>query len=305
MYWFFALALALSSVTPLFASPLISKKQTITTLSPSQVSAFKPYSYFASTAYCSPDTTINWTCGANCNANAGFLPTASGGDGSDVQFWYVGFDPALNTIVVAHQGTNTSSIVADLTDADFFKMNLDSSLFPGLSSSIEVHNGFASAQADTAPIILSAVEQTLSAHPGASVTTTGHSLGAALALLDAVYLPLHLPADTSFKSVLYGLPRVGNQAFADYVDAHITSLTGGTGLTHINNKEDPVPIVPGRFLGFAHPSGEVHIQDSGAWDACPGQDNESDLCIVGDVPNIFEADSSDHDGPYDGVEMGC
>lgn len=34
-------------------------------------------------------------------------------------------------------------------------------------------------------------------------------------------------------------------------------------------------------------------------------DNESDLCIVGDVPNIFESDESNHDGPYDGVEMGC
>jgi hypothetical protein len=38
----------------------------------------------------------------------------------------------------------------------------------------------------------------------------------------------------------------------------------------INNKEDPVPILPGRFLGYVHSSGEIHIEDSGAWDACPG-----------------------------------
>ena len=36
-----------------------------------------------------------------------------------------------------------------------------------------------------------------------------------------------------------------------------------------------------------------------------GQDNTSDECTVGDVPNIFEGGTSDHDGPYDGVEMGC
>ena len=54
-----------------------------------------------------------------------------------------------------------------------------------------------------------------------------------------------------------------------------------------------------------HPAGEVHIQASGGWDACPGEDNPSDLCIVGDVPNIFDGDEADHDGPYDGVEMGC
>lgn len=58
--------------------------------------------------------------------------------------------------------------------------------------------------------------------------------------------------------------QVGNEAFANYVDAHVTSLN------HINNKKDLVPILPGRFLGFHHPSGEVHIQESNAWVACPG-----------------------------------
>jgi hypothetical protein len=36
-----------------------------------------------------------------------------------------------------------------------------------------------------------------------------------------------------------------------------------------------------------------------------GQDNPSNQCIVGDVPEIWDGDESDHDGPYDGVEMGC
>jgi hypothetical protein len=52
-------------------------------------------------------------------------------------------------------------------------------------------------------------------------------------------------------------------------------------------------------------SGEIHIQDSNAWDACPGQDNDSDLCSTGDVPTVFEWDVDDHDGPYNGVTMGC
>jgi hypothetical protein len=107
-----------------------------------------------------------------------------------------------------------------------------------------------------------------------------------------------------FVSDIFGISltfgcQVGNQAFANYVDG-----TNGH-LTHINNKEDPVPILPGMFLGFVHPSGEVHIEDSNAWDNCPGQDNDSTLCSTGDVPNIFEGDESDHDGPYNGVTMGC
>jgi hypothetical protein len=149
-------------------------------------------------------------------------------------------------------------------------------------------------------VILAAVLALLGQHSSSSVVVTGHSLGAALALLDSVYLSLHLPAGTSVSMIGYGMPRVGNAAFADYVDA---TLSGN--VTHINNKKDPVPIVLGMFLGYAHPVGEVHIQASGAWDACPGQDNPSKLCIVGDVPTVFEGDLSDHDGPYDdGIILG-
>lgn len=117
----------------------------------------------------------------------------------------------------------------------------------------------------------------------------------ATAYPEYVYLTSSL---TVFK-IRNSLPfQVGNQDFANYVD-------GNLDLTHINNKKDPIPIVPGMFLGFVHPAGEIHIQASGTWDSCPGQDNPSDLCIVGDVPNIFDGDESDHDGPYNGVEMGC
>ncbi|EIN06272.1 lipase [Punctularia strigosozonata HHB-11173 SS5] len=294
-----SLSAAAMWVAGALAAPSLHARQSITTLSTSQIEAFKPFTFLASAGYCSPATTLAWDCGTNCDNVPGFEPVASGGDGDSVQFWFVGFLPASKTVVVSHQGTDTSEILPLITDADIAKGTLDSTLFPGISSSVEVHEGFRSAQASAATQVLAAVQTAMSRFGATSVTMVGHSLGGAIALLDAVYLPLHLPSTTTFQTVVYGLPRVGNQAFADYVDAHVTALT------HINNEEDIVPILPGMFLGFHHPSGEVHIQDSGAWDACPGQDNSSDLCIVGDVPNIFEGDESDHDGPYDGVEMGC
>ncbi|THH28374.1 hypothetical protein EUX98_g5820 [Antrodiella citrinella] len=295
-----SLGVALLSVLLLVqAVPTLQVRQAITPLSTSQISAFKPFTFFASAAYCDPSTTIDWSCGSNCDANTGFIPVASGGDGTDVQFWFVGFDPSQSSVIVAHQGTDPSSFIADLTDADFFLETLNTTLFPGISSSVEAHSGFQKSHAASAPDILSAVESALTQHKATHVTLVGHSLGAALALLDSVFLPLHLPASTTFKTVGYGLPRVGNQAFADYVDAHVTSLN------HINNKEDPIPILPGMFLGYHHPSGEVHIMDSNAWVSCPGQDNPSTECEVGDVSNIFDGTESDHDGPYDGVEMGC
>ncbi|KAI0332705.1 lipase [Cubamyces sp. BRFM 1775] len=273
-------------------------RQSITTLSTSQIDAFTPYSYYASAGYCAASATQSWSCGANCAATPQFKPVAVGGDGDKVQYWFVGYDPTLNTVVVSHQGTDPNEILPLLEDGDATLTNLDSSLFPGISSSIQAHKGFAGAQANTASSILAAVQQAMNTYGTHSVVTTGHSLGAAISLLDALYIPLHIPS-ANVKFIGYGLPRVGNQAFANYVDAQPISVT------HINNKEDFVPIMPGRFLGYVHPSGEVHIQDSGAWEACPGQDNTSDLCIVGDVPNIFEGDESDHDGPYNGVTMGC
>lgn len=99
---------------------------------------------------------------------------------------------------------------ADLTDADFFLESLDTTLFPGLSSSIEAHNGFASEQAQTATTILSAVQKGMSKFGATKVTMVGHSLGAALALLDSIYLPLHLPSSTTFMTVTYGMPRVSD-----------------------------------------------------------------------------------------------
>ncbi|KAF8837358.1 hypothetical protein BDN67DRAFT_880084, partial [Paxillus ammoniavirescens] len=77
-------------------------------------------------------------------------------------------------------------------------------------------------------------------------------------------LPLHLPVGTTFKTIGYGLPCVGNQAFANYVD-------GNLHLTHIKNLKDPIPICPGRFMGFVHPAGEVHTESLAKCAACYGK----------------------------------
>ncbi|KAI9440889.1 lipase class 3 family protein [Lactarius indigo] len=276
------------------------KRQATPPLSSGQISSFAPFTHFASTAYCNPSTTINWSCGSNCQANSDFQPVASGGDGDGTQYWYVGFSPSHNNVIVAHQGTTPDHLLADPTDADFFLRTLDSSLFPGVPSSVEVHNGFASEQARTASTILSYVQQTLSAHGASSVTVVGHSLGAALALLDGVYFRVQLGSSVNVRVICYGMHRVGNQDFANWVDSHL-----GGQVMHVNNRRDPVPIVPGRFLGFHHVSSEIHITDDGTWESCPGQDNISGLCIVGDVSYIWLGKKGDHDGPYDGIEMGC
>src|SRR5882757_5147936 len=76
--------------------------------------------------------------------------------------------------------------------------------------------------------VLAAVNTALSRYPTTKVTLVGHSLGtshlqsksanrrsdylihlgAAISLLDSVYLPLHLPSTITYKTVTYGMPRV-------------------------------------------------------------------------------------------------
>lgn len=45
------------------ASPSLSARQSITALTTSQIDYFTPYTYFASTAYCTPAQTLAWDCG--------------------------------------------------------------------------------------------------------------------------------------------------------------------------------------------------------------------------------------------------
>ncbi|EDR14463.1 uncharacterized protein LACBIDRAFT_305038 [Laccaria bicolor S238N-H82] len=274
----------------------IPRGDSITALSASQVAAFKPFSYYAATAYCKPATVLNKSCGVNCDANTAFQPIAAGGDGSKIQFWYVGIDLSLKTVIVGHQGTDPSKIAPLLTDANFFLKPLNETFFPGLNSAIKIHNQFGDQHWKTMSQILSATRAALQKSNLTQVTLIGHSLGAALALLDSVSLPLFLPG-IQFKTIGYGLPRVGNQAFADYVDANVQ-------LSHVNNREDFVPVIPLRTLGFVQPQGEKHIQDDLTWLDCPGNDNPDPRCSAGDVSSVSAGNLSNHDGPYDGVEMG-
>ncbi|KAG7086415.1 hypothetical protein E1B28_002370 [Marasmius oreades] len=290
------LLVSLFSLGHVLASPIRNQNSI---LSDKQVACFRPFTHYASAAYCPSQQIKNWTCGEDCRANPTFEVVDAGGDGAAVQFWYVGFDASLNTVVIGHQGTDRSRIQAIITDAIFLPVPLRSKYFPDIPWSIKVHLGFKEEHAKTAENILQAVTTTLMHHPQASVAVVGHSLGGALALLDSLYLALHLAPTTKITMVGYGMPRVGNDAFARYIDQHST-----ISLYHITNKKDPVPVMPAQTLGFHHCNGELHIREDDAWISCPGHDNPSKECSAGAV-GIFGRNVKDHSGPYDGIWMGA
>ncbi|EIM81619.1 alpha/beta-hydrolase [Stereum hirsutum FP-91666 SS1] len=273
--------------------------RSVTTLTSSQLSAFTPFTQFARAAYCDPSVITGWTCGEACTALPGFEPTLTGGDGDAVQFYFVGYWPSESTVVVAHQGTDPTQFESDLTDVNFSLDTLDSTLFPGVSSDVEVHNGFAAEHAKTAATILTEVKSLMSEHSATKVTLVGHSLGGALAELDALFLSLNLPTGTTIKGVTYGTPRVGNPAFVTFFDSKVSDFT------RVNNELDLIPTLPGRFLGFEHPATEVHIVSAGDAVSCAGDDDGTDSqCTDLQVPNIFVGNIIDHLGPYEGIYIG-
>jgi Lipase (class 3) len=71
-----------------------------------------------------------------------------------------------------------------------------------------------------------------------SIVFIGHSesFGVVLVLLDAVYLNPHLPADTHLGVVGYGMRRLKNDVFADYIDGTFPDAE----VMRINNREDTI-----------------------------------------------------------------
>ncbi|KAH9924679.1 alpha/beta-hydrolase [Epithele typhae] len=255
-------------------------------VSTTQMSSYAPFTQFALAAYC--DGTATWSCGDACDSVSSFRPSLAGGDGNAVQKYYVGYWPDQNAVVIAYEGTDPPSCaLSDLTDVDLFLAPLDATLFPGIPSSAEVHEGFANEHAIEASAILAETKSLLSSKGATTVITVGHSLGGALAELSALFMTLNLPSSVHVKSVTFGTPRV-----SDFV--------------RINHDHDPIPIVPGRSLGFRHVHGEIHILDSNgkAYACSPDDDATDSQCTISTVPNIFDSNILDHLGPYEGTYLG-
>ncbi|KAN0063358.1 hypothetical protein ACQY0O_004524 [Thecaphora frezii] len=273
-------ALKLSTDTAIFAQNRNNK------LAASSVTDPAPYqkpAQFSQGAYCSPAV-------GSTLVDAQVL--ATGGDGQNIPLYYVAHSTSLG-VVVGHQGTNTSSFQSILNDLEFIQVSANSRL-TFLGSGVKLHSGFQDTWTKTADTILALVKSALSKFNETRVVTVGHSLGAAIALLDALYLQKQLPSAT-VTSTTFGLPRVGNPAFANAVDAKLP------GFVHVVNGRDPVPHLPTGDMGFQHPSGEIWINPANSLTAlsCPGQENSN--CAVGVNPLTYNV--GHHTGYYFNVHI--
>ncbi|KAJ7176008.1 alpha beta-hydrolase [Mycena filopes] len=274
---------------------------TLTPLAVADLDGLTSSIQFARAAYCPVDKLMAWDCGQACDANPNFQATLAGGMGNAVQFFFVGYYPLTNSVIVSHQGTDPVKLMSDLTDLNLLKGPLNATLFPGTPDGIEIHSGFRDEHALTADEIRTEVQRLIATKNATQVTVIGHSLGGALAELDALSLRLILDPAVGVNAVTFGTPRVGTPDFVSFFDSKVTDFK------RVNNQKDLVPTVPGRFLGFSHPQGEIHIVDDDAKQAvaCPGNDDDTNEdCQIKTVPSILSGNILNHLGPYNGIFIG-
>jgi len=315
----FSLVLAFAGASSTLAAPILPFLDTIgdavddaiggsgneaapTPVPANEIPNFARIAQFARASYCSPPVVQDWACGEACDANPQTQPIIAGGDGEEIPRFFVAFDPPSNSIVVAHEGTNTSSIDSLSNDVDLFFSDPSDEAFPGAKDAgAQLHSGFQDTFERTSQEILESVNAGIAKFNATNVIITGHSLGAAMGLLDTMFLASQLGPSINIRAIGFGLPRVGNKEWADFVDK--TAQDRNIDFEFVVNNDDPVPRLPPVALGFQHPSGEIFQKNNdGSIETlqCPGQENENCLGLS----SLLEANIGDHDGPYAGVELG-
>jgi hypothetical protein len=160
-------------------------------------------------------------------------------EGSDSNaFAFIGVDRKREWIVGSFKGTNASvaDFVTDLKGFEFMKNSCSSAdgqvKFPG-----RVHDGFCSYYRSLSNVSFAKAFLTLAdSLPSYKLVLTGHSLGAAAAVLMAYEISARSP-DKNCSVFGYGQPRIGNYDFTVGVSEKVHELTrvvhGGDVVAHV------------------------------------------------------------------------
>jgi hypothetical protein len=225
---------------------------------------------------------------------------ATGGDNKATPLWFVAKNGTH--IIVSIAGTNPGSLRSIQNDLDFTLTDIDTTLFPD-APTVRLHHGFHSAFKRMASGIHAAVQTEVAAGTK-DVLVVGHSQGGALGHLAAVHLQRTIP-EVSVVGRMFAAPRVGNQEWANYLDA-----TLGEYSQHMSHLNDIVPQLPPAEWGFVHSSNEVWIKEDKPATYISCSNGESEECqvglgLVGYVSEFATSlDALVHLGPYAGVRLG-
>ncbi|KAI8912391.1 Alpha/Beta hydrolase protein [Entophlyctis helioformis] len=243
-------------------------KRADTAVDRATIERFKTFTQYASAAYC-PSVVSNWgwNCGSSCEGRTAdtvveksfdnfFGPGTAGA---------VTYNQRTKQIVVVFRGSVSvnnwlQNFMIWLQSPDFNDM-ADSTIpktFNGRK--VRVHKGFQEAL---------------------QVVFTGHSLGGALASIAALdFYDINGAAGAAKLTLAtLGQPRVGNEAFANYVN----SLPFASRIFRLTANRDIVPELPPNLPGleYVHFAQQYTVRDSGATVRCEndgGRGGETSGC---------------------------
>ena len=188
-----------------------------------------------------------------------------------------------NLIVVAFRGTIITSINNLLTDIDYAQID-----YPQCKN-CKVHKGFKTHFEEMSAMVQNSLAKARKARPTAKIICTGHSLGAALAIVFAVRLYENVPSlRGNIQLVTYGSPRVGNQAFVNYVNTFI----GESKIFVVVYKGDPITSVPLVKQNYKHIGNGIRYKFSTNNSFAKENYNDSDPSFLAGLSTVWHA--NDH-----------
>ncbi len=132
----------------------------------------------------------------------------------------------------------------------------------------KVHSGFHDCWLALSSKIDAEITRLRAAYPGAPLHVTGHSKGAAVAVLAAFELQSKY-GHTVDALHTYGCPRVGNKAFG------LAALASVGAHWRVTHGEDPVPHLPLHDMGFHHTPTEVWYKHTPKYKVCDGSGEDT------------------------------
>ena len=232
------------------------------------------HSRYAFASYCiSIAQKYEWNCGSICSqeANSTVLDYVYIDPHFD-QVVHITHNHELKSMYVSFRGSRT--LMNFKTDMKLSLSNLDwngkeSAKMPRLiPKTAKVHLGFEMVYSEMRLKILRELYPLTLKYPDYRVIFTGHSLGGSLSILAAVdFFDQHGMQDR-ISVITYGQPRTGDQTWCNYVNM----LPFSSRYFRVVKVGDPVPLMPGRALGYASCGTLVEYSDSGV-----------KICSEGDV----------------------
>lgn len=210
-------------------------------------------------AYCMTPVS-EWNC-ITCDANNDYEKMI---DKSGMQV-ILGYNQEYGAIFIGYRGSeNIQNWVSNLQVSKIYPYN-------NSDENIALEKGFYNLFQSLKQDVYSVIEILADKYSTNKLFITGHSLGAALATINAFDVKYHNEPYQILSLTTFGSPRVGNAHFVDKFSQY------GISSTRVTHYYDVVPHVPENFLDYYHVSQEVWFNEpNSGYTICSDGDNKED-----------------------------